>query len=225
MTQMLGARFFNRDACVVARALLGKVIRRRYRGRWLAARIIETEAYYLKEKASHASLGYTEKRRALFMPPGTLYLYYARGGDSLNVSCRGRGNAVLIKAALPYVDERSPERNLRIMQQLNPAGRSGSPRPLKRLLAGQTLLCRSLALKVPEWDARQFDPGEFYIEDTGVRPGAIIQTTRLGIPPGRDGHLPYRFIDAEYAGCCTQNPLTRRGAQAGRDYVLRRVRR
>ncbi|MDV3444008.1 DNA-3-methyladenine glycosylase, partial [Pseudomonas otitidis] len=36
-------------------------------GRWLSARIIETEAYYLAEKGSHASLGYTEKRRALFL--------------------------------------------------------------------------------------------------------------------------------------------------------------
>ncbi|MCK4676463.1 MAG: DNA-3-methyladenine glycosylase, partial [Gammaproteobacteria bacterium] len=46
--------FFNRDACLVAKQLLGKIIRRKYQGHWLAARIIETEAYYLEEKASHA---------------------------------------------------------------------------------------------------------------------------------------------------------------------------
>ncbi|HEB83060.1 MAG TPA: 3-methyladenine DNA glycosylase, partial [Gammaproteobacteria bacterium] len=101
----LMADFFQNDACRVAQGLLGKVIRRRVQtpngAYWLAARIIETEAYYLDERGSHASLGYTEKRRALFMPAGTIYMYYARGGDSLNISTQGEGNAVLIKAAFP----------------------------------------------------------------------------------------------------------------------------
>lgn len=92
--------FFDRDAQVLARALLGKIIRHRHQGHWLAARIIETEAYYLAEKGSHASLGYTEKRRALFLDGGHIYMYYARGGDSLNFSAQGPGNAVLIKTGI-----------------------------------------------------------------------------------------------------------------------------
>ena len=87
--------FFNRDARQLARELLGKVVRHRVDGLWLSARIIETEAYYLEEKGSHASLGYTHKRRALFMDGGVVYMYYARGGDSLNFSAGGPGNAVL----------------------------------------------------------------------------------------------------------------------------------
>jgi DNA-3-methyladenine glycosylase len=47
----------------------------------------------------------------------------------------------------------------------------------------------------------------------------IIQTTRLGIPQGRDEHLPYRFVDADFAAHCTRNPL-RRGQVEGRDYFL-----
>ena len=94
----LGPAFFERDPQVVACDLLGKALCHRVRGRWLWVCIVEAEAYYLAEKASHASLGYTEKRRALFMPPGTIYMYYARGGDSFNVSCAGAGNAVLVKA-------------------------------------------------------------------------------------------------------------------------------
>jgi len=43
----------------------------------LTAQILETEAYYLNDKASHASLGFTEKRKALFMPPGTIYMYFS----------------------------------------------------------------------------------------------------------------------------------------------------
>ncbi|NIP71796.1 MAG: 3-methyladenine DNA glycosylase, partial [Gammaproteobacteria bacterium] len=95
----LAPAFFDRDAQVVACDLLGKVLCHVSDGAPLWAVIVETEAYYRAERASHASLGYTEKRRALFMPPGTIYMYYARGGDSFNVSCAGPGNAVLVKAA------------------------------------------------------------------------------------------------------------------------------
>jgi len=214
--------FFDRDARTVARALLGKVIRRRYQGKWLAAQIIETEAYYLREKGSHASLGYTDKRRALFMPAGTIYMYFARGGDSLNVSCRGKGNAVLIKSALPYVDRRSPRGNISSMQRLNPVKGSRRWRPESRLCAGQTLLCRSLALRVPEWDQRNFDPQVFYIEDVGIRPVRVIQARRLGIPSGRDEHLLYRFIDYEHAKSATRNPLTSRSWREGVDYRILR---
>lgn len=83
---MLSNNFFARDAQQVAKDLLGKVLRVKHQDIWLSAMIIETEAYYLHEKGSHASLGYTEKRKALFMPPGTIYMYHARGGDSLNIS-------------------------------------------------------------------------------------------------------------------------------------------
>ncbi|MEG2981594.1 MAG: DNA-3-methyladenine glycosylase, partial [Stenotrophomonas sp.] len=61
-SQALPDSFFDRDAQELAKALLGKVIRHRHGPYWLSARIIETEAYYLSDKGSHASLGYTEKR-------------------------------------------------------------------------------------------------------------------------------------------------------------------
>lgn len=112
--------FFDRDARELARDLLGKVIRHRVDGLWLSARIIETEAYYQAEKGSHASLGYTHKRRALFMDGGVIYMYYARGGDSLNFSAAGPGNAVLIKSGHPWVDARSGPEALARMQALNP---------------------------------------------------------------------------------------------------------
>lgn len=214
----LADAFFDRDACLVARELLGKVIRHRLDGLWLSARIIETEAYYLDERGSHASLGYTEKRRALFLDGGHIYMYYARGGDSLNFSAHGAGNAVLIKSALPWQDTRSGAAALARMQTNNP-DRQGRPRPPEKLCAGQTLLCRALGLKVPEWDGRRFDWQRLFVEDVGERPTQIVQATRLGIPHGRDEHLPYRFVDAACARYCTRNPL-RRGQVAGRDFRL-----
>lgn len=204
------AAFFDRDAQVVARDLLGKVLWHRLDGRWLGAALIEAEAYYRSEKASHASLGYTEKRAALFMPPGTIYMYYARGGDSFNVSCRGAGDAVLFKSAMPYTAFAGAEAMVAHMLARNPLPGGRARRP-ERLCAGQTLLCRSLGLRVPDWDRRAFDGARLCLTDVGTVPQRIIRTQRLGIPPGRDGHLPYRYVDHAHAAHCTRNPL-RRGA-------------
>lgn len=212
--------FFDRDAQAVAKALLGKVIRHRQGDLWLSARIIETEAYYLADKGSHASLGYTEKRKALFLDGGHIYMYYARGGDSINFSAHGPGNAVLIKSAYPWQDALSDANSLAQMQLNNPDA-SGKLRPPERLCAGQTLLCKALGLKVPHWDAQRFDVERLYVEDCGINPTHIIQTTRLGIPHGRDEHLLYRFVDAELARFCTRNPL-RRGQVEGRDFFILR---
>ena len=209
--------FFNRDACIIAQDLLGKIIRRNYQGNWLAARIIETEAYYLDDKGSHASLGFTDKRKALFMQPGTIYMYYARGKDSLNVSCKGEGNAVLIKSAYALNDELTHTEAIQIMQDLNPLA-SGQKRPQQKLCAGQTLLCTSLALKVEDWDQQQFDKQHFYLDDTGIKINKIIQTTRLGIPQGRDEHLHYRFIDYDLAKYTTSNPLGKRGWKENKEF-------
>lgn len=124
----------------------------------------------------------------------------------------------LIKSAYPWVDAISDANSLAQMQLNNPDA-SGNLRPAERLCAGQTLLCRALGLKVPNWDAKRFDPERLYVEDCGSKVSQVIQTTRLGIPHGRDEHLPYRFVDAEYARFCTRNPL-RRGQVEGRDFSI-----
>ncbi|MFZ6645337.1 DNA-3-methyladenine glycosylase [Undibacterium sp. TJN25] len=213
---LLESGFFDQDSPALARALIGKVLRRRWKNQWLSARIIETEAYQLDEKGSHASLGYTHKRRALFMAGGTIYMYYSRGGDSFNISAAGPGNAVLIKSAFPWIDSIAGDAALAVMQAENP-GPGGAVRPLHRLCAGQVQLCRALALRVPDWDAHSFDTRELFIDDVDESPEILIQTTRLGITAGRDEHLPYRFVDPAYAKFCTRNPL-RRGQKTPEHY-------
>jgi len=210
--------FFDRDALVVAKNLIGCVLRVRHPVGWLAARIIETEAYLQKERGSHASLGRSPSREALFMEPGTIYMYYARGGDSLNFSVRGQGNAVLIKSAFAWPRACTVDNAIGHMQKMNPINGTRRLRDPGRLCSGQTLLCRSLGLRVPDWNGRRLDPDYFYVAEAPQRPGSLIQTSRLGIPAGRDEHLPYRFIDNEYVRACTRNPITRRDAVEGHDY-------
>lgn len=154
------------------------------------------------------------------MKPGTVYMYYARGKDSFNISCRGRGNAVLIKSAFPYEDEHTTPDMVSTMQVFNPPANGQGPRSREKLCAGQTLLCAALNLTVKEWDHQSFHKHRLYIDDTGYRPETIIQTRRLGIPPGRDEHLPLRYVDEKYARFCTSNPLTKRKWKEGQDYTL-----
>ena len=179
--------------------------------------MIETEAYYTCEKASHSSLGPSPSRMALFGPPGTIYMYYSRGSDSLNFACKGNGDAVIIKSAVPYFDKKSPaSKCLPIMQKLNPL--NGRPRSIDRLCNGQTLLCKSLNLKVPDWNKKRLTKGFLELENVNLPAKAIIQCRRLGIPKGRDEHLMLRFIDCAFAKNCTKNPLTKRAWKEKRDY-------
>jgi DNA-3-methyladenine glycosylase len=236
---MLNSAFFHQEPTELAQALIGKVLRHRYRlpgkvqgevqeevqaevqgenqgGKpvWLSAQIIETEAYYRSEKGSHSSLGFTEKRAAMFMDPGTIYMYYARGGDSLNFSALGDGNGVLIKAGIPHIDGASdpvPTGDaITLMHTLNPV--NGRRRDTMKLCSGQTLFCKSLGLKVPDWNQKQLDKNKLVLEDIGYRPAGIVQCRRLGIPLGRDEHLPYRFVDRKHASYATKNPISGRSS-------------
>jgi len=143
------------------------------------------------------------------MPAGTIYMYYARGKDSFNISCQGEGNAVLVKGGVPYIDNISPQSSLNIMHALNPTT-DGSQRNTNKLCSGQTLICKSLGLKLPEWDGKNFFYDKLWVEDIGYRPEKIIQTKRIGIPAGRDEHLEYRFVDHAHADSATSNPLTKK---------------
>ena len=135
-------------------------------------------------------------------------MYYAHGGDSLNFSCGQEGSSVLVKSGFP--NSKDPI-VLQKMRQLNPTA-SGTPdRPLEKLCNGQTLFCKSLGLKVKEWDGSQFCPLRLkLLQNESV--SEIIQTTRLGISKGHscNENLEYRFIEAAYVSKCTKNPLTMR---------------
>ena len=209
------SEFFNQYADIVAKNLIGKIIRHKKNNIWLSAQIIETEAYCVDDKASHASLGYTEKRKALFMAPGTIYMYYSRGKDSLNISCKGAGSAVLIKSGIPFFKDLSDDKQNEMIQFMtleNPivnlkTGKT-KQRKMEKLCSGQTLFCKSLDIKLKDWTTKNFDYKKLKLEKTTYKPKTILQTTRLGIKQGRDEDLLYRFIDKKYAKYSTKNPLT-----------------
>ena len=112
---------------------------------------------------------------------------------------------MLIKSGIALVDRRSPAKTIDMMQTMNPI--NGRERDVEKLCSGQTLLCKSLGLKVPEWNQKRLHHGRFVLHDVGDTPSALIQAKRLGIPKGRDEDLPYRFLHPDYAHQATRSPL------------------
>lgn len=101
----LSASFFDRPADLVAADLVGKVLWRDDVG---GGRLVEVEAYLSRnDPGCHAHRGMTPRNRAMFGPPGTVYVYMSYGVHLLlNLVClaEGVGSAVLVRAFEPMGD-------------------------------------------------------------------------------------------------------------------------
>ena len=72
--------FYQRDTHIVARELLGKVLVRRWRGKFLTGRICEVESYVGEDdKACHAAKGKTKRNEVMFGQAGLAYVYLIYG--------------------------------------------------------------------------------------------------------------------------------------------------
>ncbi|KAF7225650.1 DNA-3-methyladenine glycosylase [Nothobranchius furzeri] len=189
--------FFNQPCISLARSFLGKVLVRRCAdGTELRGRIVETEAYPGGEdKASHSSGGKrTERNTAMFMKPGTIYVYPIYGIYlCMNVSSEGEGAAVLLRSLEPLQGHS-------VMRKLRAARRKEGARQLKdkELCNGPSKLCQ--ALNIPRcFDRRDLasDP-EVWLEsdpDTSLaKPQDVVSAPRIGIEShGEWAKKPWRF--------------------------------
>ena len=98
--------FFSVDCETLANRLLGCTLAKKIpSGEVCRARIVETEAYLGGEdKAAHSYNGKkTERNTAMYMQPGTAYVYSIYGMHCcFNISSDGEGAAVLIRALEPF---------------------------------------------------------------------------------------------------------------------------
>jgi DNA-3-methyladenine glycosylase len=179
----LPSSFFARPADDVAPDLVGKVLWRQGVG---GGRLVEVEAYLPGiDPAAHGYRGLTPRNRALFGPPGVLYVYRSYGLHfCVNVSCfaEGLGTGVLFRAFEPLGDLTGIRRN---------RGDAVGSLPETRLASGPGNLGRALGADLG-WNGVPFgeDSGIFVFDD-GVRP-QVERTRRIGISRARE--LPLRYI-------------------------------
>ena len=89
----LATKFYEKSCVDLSKALLGKrIVRKLDNGDSVWGKIVETEAYLGgDDKAAHSYEGKrTERNAAMFMDPGTIYVYHIYGAYTcINFSSQG----------------------------------------------------------------------------------------------------------------------------------------
>ena len=185
--------FYARHPRIVARALLGKVLIRRERGRIISGRIVETEAYLgAKDMAAHSYAGKTPRNEVMFGPAGHCYVYFTYGMHfCANVSCdkEGHGGAVLFRALEPLegVEQMALWRKLKLAE---PAAQ----KDLKLLTSGPGRLAQALNITRSRDNGKDFtspDSDLIIVDDRRMKRPRIVTSVRIGITKSAD--LPLRF--------------------------------
>jgi DNA-3-methyladenine glycosylase len=174
---------------MVAPQLLGKVLVRRTAGSYLAARVVEVEAYLgEKDPAAHAAAGKTARNSVLFGPPGFAYVYFIYGNHyCLNVSCERKGKAggVLFRALEPIVgiDEMSRARGIIVH----------SPRDLVKLTSGPGRLAEAFGITRARDNGCDLTSARsgLWIGSDGFRAKGVRVTPRIGITKAAEERLRY----------------------------------
>ena len=106
MFKKLNKEFFSRDAEIVARELLGKILVRKIKdanNKILKAKIIETEAYYGSEDPASRACQNGDLRETMLSEAGTILVYGVHNNWLINfvTNEKGRAEAVLLRALEP----------------------------------------------------------------------------------------------------------------------------
>jgi len=187
--QPLNRAFFARNPRRIARELLGKVLVRQSAGQFLAARIVEVEAYLGKnDPASHSAAGYTARTAVLFGPPGYAYVYFIYGNHyCLNVSCErdGKAGGVLFRAVEPLrgIEEMAHARKIEVH----------GLRDLIRLTSGPGRMAEAFGITRTRDNGGDLTSPHsgLWIGDDGFRARNIKTTPRIGITKAADRPLRY----------------------------------
>jgi len=185
----LDRAFFARSPRRVARELLGKVLVRDSGKEFLAARIVETEAYLGEnDPAAHSAAGKTARNSILFGPPGYAYVYFIYGNHyCLNVSCEREGKAggVLFRALEPLtgIEEMARARKIAVKKAQD----------LPRLTSGPGRMAEAFGI------TRAGDNGcdltssssGLWIGEDGFLARKVHATPRIGISKAIDQRLRY----------------------------------
>ncbi|ELU15282.1 hypothetical protein CAPTEDRAFT_104419 [Capitella teleta] len=211
--------FFECSCEQLARKLLGqRLVRILADGRRLSGRIVETEAYVgAEDKAAHSYKGKrTARNEAMFMQPGTAYVYHIYGTlTCVNVSSQGEGHAVLIRAL-------EPEEGLPQMKKHRGVKRADGGEGLKLtdLASGPSKLTQALSINRAEFDKEDLvSCKRLWLEEGSL--GAdeqVVSTARVGIEKAEEwASKPLRF----YLKGCNSVSVIDKKAEAELQYEVR----
>jgi DNA-3-methyladenine glycosylase len=184
--------FYEQPTLTAARALLGKILVRRFDDGTIATgRIVETEAYTKDDPACHAFRGISKANAAMFGPPGQAYVHINYGiYYCLNAvtAPEGTAEAVLIRAIEPREGVRQMYRNY-----FGTDTDDETARREKRLGAGPGRLTIAFAINKTFDRTDLTDPKSpfFLAEGDSVDDSDVVTTTRIGITKAAD--YPWRF--------------------------------
>ncbi len=156
--------FFRNDAIFVAKNILGKFLIRRYEGKEIVTKIVETESYMgINDKAAHVyNDKKTDRTKPLYLDGGHIYVYLIYGMYyCLNISANIKNipECVLIRAVEPIkgIEEISQNRYNKSYEDL-------SKYQIKNITNGPGKLC--MALKIDkELNSKYILDDELYISD------------------------------------------------------------
>jgi len=103
MLNKLQRNFFSRDAEIVARELLGKILIRVEDGKEKRARIVETEAYYGAEDPASRACKNGDLKKTMESEPGEILVYGVHNNWLINfvTGKKEKAEAVLLRALEP----------------------------------------------------------------------------------------------------------------------------
>ncbi|KAM4631892.1 DNA-3-methyladenine glycosylase [Discoglossus pictus] len=186
--------FYNQTCTNLAKSFLGQILVRRLPdGTELRGRIVETESYLGGEdEASHSRGGKkTERNTAMFMDPGTIYVYQIYGiYYCMNISSQGAGAAVLLRSLEPL-------QGLDTMRKFRNSRRNENAKALKdrELCNGPSKLCQALDID-KSFDKRDLADDEVTWLEAGpkVPESDVVCCARIGIgSAGEWAQKPLRF--------------------------------
>jgi DNA-3-methyladenine glycosylase len=168
--RILPLRFYDRRTAIVARELLGKILRVKDNRVWRAGLILETEAYVRNDPANHAFQGLNKRNQSMFKGPGTVYVYKIHRVHCVNAVTR-RGEAVLIRAIRPLE---------------NITGAADGPGKL----------CRAMNITRSRHDGRMLTGSEIQILDYPTDKLQISISKRVGVTKAKERMLRFFVKDA-----------------------------
>ncbi len=176
----LSRDFYNRDTLLVAKELLGKILIHEIRGKKIAGRIVEVEAYMgTLDKAAHSYGGkVTPRTEPMYGKPGFAYVYFIYGMYycfNIVTQEEGRAEAVLVRALEPVegLEDMFYNRYKKPYEAL-------TKYQIKNLVNGPGKLCNAMAIDKTS-NKEDLCGDKLYLEE-GTKDKFIIKTAkRVGI--------------------------------------------